>query len=339
MLIGQAVANVLENAAKYAPAGSTIRIEAATRGPMVRLRIVDQGTGIPDAEREKVFDLFYRVGEGDRRPSGTGLGLAIVRGFVEAHGGHVRALAGPGGRGTAIEMDLPRGGRTMNPPRVLVIEDETPIRRFLRIAIESAGFVMLEAERGRLGVERAATEAPDIVVLDLGLPDMDGKAVIAAIREWSQVPILVLSVRDAEGEKIAALDAGADDYVTKPFATGELLARLRALLRSRKAPDTERSVIALGDLAIDLAAHTVALGAGEVKLTRKEFDVLALLARHAGRLVTHRQLLTTVWGPAHTEDAHYLRIAIGHIREKLGDDAADPKFILTEPGVGYRLLR
>jgi two-component system KDP operon response regulator KdpE len=222
--------------------------------------------------------------------------------------------------------------------RILVIEDEAPIRRFLKIAIESAGFAMLEADRGRLGIERAATEAPDLVVLDLGLPDMDGKAVVAAIREWSQMPILVLSVRDSELEKIAALDAGADDYVTKPFATGELLARLRALLRSRKAPVTEKSHLVFGPLAIDLAAHTVSVGDVDARLTRKEFEVLALLARHAGRLVTHKQLLNAVWGPAHAEDAHYLRIAIGHIREKLGDDAADPRFIVTEPGVGYRLL-
>jgi two-component system, OmpR family, KDP operon response regulator KdpE len=226
----------------------------------------------------------------------------------------------------------------MSDARILVIEDEAPIRRFLRIAIESAGFVMLEAERGRLGIEKAATEAPDLVVLDLGLPDMDGKDVIAAIRGWSRVPILVLSVRDAETEKIAALDAGADDYVTKPFATGELLARLRALLRARKAPASERSRLSVGPITIDLAAHLVARDGVEIRLTRKEFEVLAFLARFAGRLVTHRQLLEAVWGPAHLEDAHYLRIAIAHLREKLGDDAADPRFILTEPGVGYRLV-
>jgi len=226
----------------------------------------------------------------------------------------------------------------MSGVRILVIEDEAPIRRFLRIAIESAGFTMLESERGRAGVERAAIDAPDIVILDLGLPDMDGKAAIAAIREWSQVPILVLSVRDAETEKIAALDAGADDYVTKPFATGELLARLRALLRSRKPANHEKSALTFGALTIDLAAHVVTRDDVEVKLTRKEFDVLALLAQYAGRLVTHKQLLATVWGPAHSEDAHYLRIAVGHIREKIGDDAAAPRFIATEPGVGYRLL-
>jgi DNA-binding response OmpR family regulator len=226
----------------------------------------------------------------------------------------------------------------MTPPRILVVEDETPIRKFLRIALESAGMTMIEADRGRLGIERAATEAPDVVVLDLGLPDMDGKAVIAAIREWSQIPVLVLSVRDAETEKVAALDAGADDYVTKPFATGELLARLRALLRSRKPAAEEAARLTFDDLIIDLAAHSVTRADTDAKLTRKEFEVLALLAQHAGRLVTHKQLLTTVWGPAHAADTHYLRIAIGHIREKVGDDAADPKFILTEPGVGYRLI-
>jgi len=225
----------------------------------------------------------------------------------------------------------------MNPPRILVVEDEAPIRRFLAIVLGAGGFEVLEAERGRLGIERAATEAPDAVLLDLGLPDMDGKAVIAGIRAWSQVPILVLSVRDGEEEKIAALDAGADDYVTKPFATGELLARLRAALRKRPAGSTEKVEFVLGALEINLATRTVRVDGAEARLTRKEFDVLALLARHVGRLVGHRQLLTTVWGPAHAEDAHYLRIAIGHIREKLGDDAADPRFILTEPGVGYRL--
>lgn len=226
---------------------------------------------------------------------------------------------------------------TLPETRILVIEDEAAIRRFLTIILGSAGFKVEEAARGREGIARAATAAPDVVVLDLGLPDLDGKAVVAAIREWSQVPILILSVRDAEAEKIEALDAGADDYVTKPFSSGELLARLRALLRSRRPSETEKPITAVGPLVIDLARRLVTLDGAEVKLTRKEYDVLALLSRHQGRLVTHRQLLTTVWGPAHIEDTHYLRIAIGHIRDKLGDDAADPRFILTEPGVGYRL--
>jgi two-component system KDP operon response regulator KdpE len=226
---------------------------------------------------------------------------------------------------------------TVPPLRVLVIEDEAPIRRFLTIILGSSGMIVEEAARGRDGIERAATSAPDVVILDLGLPDIDGKAVVAAIREWSQVPILVLSVRDAESEKIAALDAGADDYVTKPFAAGELMARLRALVRNRRPAGAEKPAVVIGPLVIDLARRLVTLDGEEVKLTRKEYDVLALLARHRGRLVTHRQLLTTVWGPAHVADTHYLRIAIGHVRDKLGDDAADPRFIMTEPGVGYRL--
>lgn len=223
-------------------------------------------------------------------------------------------------------------------PRILVIEDEAPIRRFLKAALESAGLAMDEAERGRAGIERMATGAFDAVIVDLGLPDIDGKAVVAGIREWSQVPILVLSVRDAEVEKIAALDAGADDYVTKPFATGELLARMRALLRSRRPVDAQTAIFEIGPLRIDLADRSVTVEAADAKLTRKQFDVLALLARHAGRLVTQRQLLAAIWGPAHLEDTHYLRVAIGQIREKIGDDAARPRYIVTEPGVGYRLV-
>ncbi len=223
-------------------------------------------------------------------------------------------------------------------PRILVIDDEAPIRRFLKIVLGTSGFETIEAERGRQGVELAATEAPDAIILDLGLPDMDGKAVIASIREWSQAPILVLSVRDGEAEKIAALDAGADDYVTKPFATGELMARLRALLRKRPAGAIEKPEIVFGALIINVATRSVLVDGAEVRLTRKEFDVLALLARNAGRLVGHKQILKMVWGQAHIEDTHYLRIAIGHIREKIGDDAANPRFIVTEPGVGYRLV-
>ncbi|CUU42261.1 KDP operon transcriptional regulatory protein KdpE [Blastochloris viridis] len=177
--------------------------------------------------------------------------------------------------------------------------------------------------------------APALVILDLGLPDMDGKDVIASLREWSSVPILVLTVRDAETEKIRALDLGADDYVTKPFATGELLARLRVLLRGRE--EREPVAVDVGPLRVDFARRCVTVDGSEAKLTRKEFDVLALLVRQAGRLVTHRQILSTVWGPAHQSDTHYLRIVIGHLRDKLGDDAASPRFILTDPGVGYRL--
>lgn len=221
-------------------------------------------------------------------------------------------------------------------PRILIIEDEAPIRRFLRIVLEGAGYAVDEAARGRLGVERAATGAPDAILLDLGLPDIDGKQVILDLRQWTQTPILILSVRNDEAEIIAALDAGADDYLTKPFATGELLARLRALLRRRAPEAKEPSVIRLGPITLDLAARQAARDGFAVSLTRKEFDVLAILMRSPGRLLTHRDLLKTVWGPAHVEDAHYLRIVVARLREKLGDSAADPKLIFNEPGIGYR---
>lgn len=226
----------------------------------------------------------------------------------------------------------------MNRGRILLVEDDPGIRKFLRVALEAQGFAMEEEASGKGGIAKAATAQPDLVVLDLGLPDMDGKAVIARIREWSQVPILILSVRQAEEEKVAALDAGANDYVVKPFGIAEMLARVRALLRSASggtAPETE---ILRGDLRIDLARHEVTLAGEPFKLTRKEFDLLALLARNAGRIVTHRQLLADVWGPAHEHDLQYLRVFIGRLRAKLGDDPAAPRFILNEPGVGYRFL-
>lgn len=223
-----------------------------------------------------------------------------------------------------------------DPACILVIEDEAPIRRFLRVILEAAGYSMTEAARGREGIERAATGAPSVVLVDLGLPDLDGKDVVAAIREWSSVPIMVVSVRAAETEIIAALDAGADDYVTKPFASGELLARLRALTR-RASGTAIDPVIDIGGLRIDLANRSVSLNADPIRLTRKEFDVLALLAATPGRLVTHETLLRTVWGRAHATDTHYVRVAIAHLREKLGDNAAAPQLIHNEPGIGYRL--
>lgn len=226
----------------------------------------------------------------------------------------------------------------MNTGRILLIEDDPGIRKFLRVALEAQCFTMEEEASGKGGIAKAATAQPDLVVLDLGLPDMDGKAVIARIREWSKVPILILSVRQAEEEKVAALDAGANDYVVKPFGIAEMLARVRALLRSASGGAVAETEIVRGDLRIDLARHEVALAGEPVKLTRKEFDLLALLARNAGRIVTHRQLLADIWGSAHEHDLQYLRVFIGRLRAKLGDDPAAPRFILNEPGVGYRFL-
>jgi two-component system, OmpR family, KDP operon response regulator KdpE len=222
--------------------------------------------------------------------------------------------------------------------RVLVIDDEPQIRRFLRISLQAHGYEVLEAVRGEDGIQQCALTRPDLVILDLGLPDGDGQQVIARLREWSKVPIIVLSVRAGEAEKVAALDRGADDYVTKPFGVAELLARVRAALRSRRPEGEQPAVIRSGDLSIDIARRRVRLTDQEIKLSRKEFALLRLLAQHAGRIVTHQHLLREIWGPAHEHETHYLRIYVGHLRQKLGDDPADPRYISNEPGVGYRLL-
>lgn len=220
---------------------------------------------------------------------------------------------------------------------LLVIDDEAQIRKFLRISLSAQGYQVVEAGTGRDGLAQAALTKPDLVVLDLGLPDMDGKDVLAELREWSQVPVLVLSVRASEGEKVLALDGGANDYVTKPFAIQEFLARVRVLLRQAGPGEPKAARRASGPLCVDFAYRRVTLDDVEVALTRKEYAVLAMLARHIGRVVTQQQLLKDIWGPTHVEDSHYLRVVVGHLRQKLGDDPAAPRFIVTEAGVGYRL--
>ncbi len=221
---------------------------------------------------------------------------------------------------------------------VLIIDDEPQIRKFLRISLASQGYRVLESTDGRDGLGRAVLEQPDLVVLDLGLPDMDGQDVLGELRSWTRVPVIVLSVRSSEAEKVRALDAGANDYVTKPFGIQEFLARVRALLRLPQATTNSPGQVLCGALCIDLAFRRVSLGERMVSLTRKEYAVLAELARHAGRVVTQQHLLKIVWGPSHAGDSHYLRVVIGHLRQKLGDDPAAPRFIVTEAGVGYRLI-
>ncbi len=221
---------------------------------------------------------------------------------------------------------------------ILIIDDEPQIRKFLRISLASQGYRVLESTDGRDGLARAALEQPDLVVLDLGLPDMDGQDVLGELRSWTRVPVIVLSVRSSEAEKVRALDAGANDYVTKPFGIQEFLARVRALLRLPQSTTNSPGQVFCGALCIDLAFRRVSLGERIVSLTKKEYAVLAELARHAGRVVTQQHLLKIVWGPSHAGDSHYLRVVIGHLRQKLGDDPAAPRFIVTEAGVGYRLI-
>jgi two-component system, OmpR family, KDP operon response regulator KdpE len=220
--------------------------------------------------------------------------------------------------------------------RVLVVDDEPQILRFLRPALEASGYEVLHAATGREALRLFANSAPDITVLDLGLPDMDGKEVLARARSFTSAPILVLSARDREAEKIAALDLGADDYVEKPFAIGELLARLRSALRHRAGGQVQPMHIEIEGLAIDMDKRRVVKDGVLVKLTPKEYDLLCILARHAGRPVTHGQILTSVWGPAHKDDTQYLRVFIGQLRAKIESDPTAPTIIRTEAGIGYR---
>jgi two-component system, OmpR family, KDP operon response regulator KdpE len=218
-----------------------------------------------------------------------------------------------------------------------VIDDEAAILRFLKPALEANNYDMTSAGTVAEGLKRIAAEAPDIVLLDLGLPDGDGKDVIRRAREWSDLPIIVLSARERETEKIEALDLGADDYVNKPFNVGELLARMRTALRHRMQRKAEVPVLWVGDLEVDAVRHRATRGGAELKLTPKEFELLSFLAKHPGRVVTHKQILAAVWGPAHTEDTQYLRVYIGQLRQKVEEHPDDPKIVLTEPGIGYRI--
>ena len=220
---------------------------------------------------------------------------------------------------------------------VLVVDDEVTILRFLKPALEANGYEMTTAGSVAEATKRIASESPDIVLLDLGLPDGDGKDVIRRAREWSDVPIVVLSARERGTEKIEALDLGADDYVNKPFNVGELLARMRTALRHRMQRKAEIPVLRVGNLEVDSVRHRATRAGAELKLTPKEFELLSFLARHAGRVITHKQILTAVWGPAHAEDTQYLRVYVGQLRQKVEEHADDPLIILTEPGIGYRI--
>jgi two-component system, OmpR family, KDP operon response regulator KdpE len=219
--------------------------------------------------------------------------------------------------------------------RVLVVDDEVAIRRFLRVALNGQGFVVLEAASGQDALDRVALERPDLIILDLGLADMDGIEVTSRLREWTQVPIIILSVREQESEKIAALDAGADDYLTKPFGMGELQARIRVVMR-RQPGGTAEPVFSLGALNVDLANRLITVNNRKVQLTPTEYDILRLLVIHAGKVITNRQLLRQVWGEGY-DDLHILRVNISNLRHKLEPDPSRPTYIHTEPGVGYRL--
>lgn len=220
--------------------------------------------------------------------------------------------------------------------RILVVDDEPQIVRFLKPALGAAGYEVVTAASANEAIRLSATQSPDAMLLDLGLPDKDGKEVIREVRAFSQVPIIVLSARDRETEKISALDLGADDYMNKPFGIGELLARIRAVTRNRNPGKPVETVFHAGGLTIDTERHQVEMEGQPVKLTPKEFDLLLLLVRNAGRVLTHKQILNSVWGPAHVEDVQYLRVLVGQLRQKIEALPAEPILVLTEPGIGYR---
>ena len=224
-------------------------------------------------------------------------------------------------------------------PVAILVEDERQIRRFVRTALEAEGWTVIEAETVRQGLSDTATRKPDLLILDLGLPDGDGMDVIRDVRAWSQVPIIVLSARVGEDDKIAALDGGADDYLTKPFGVGELLARVRAASRRQLAVGAASTAFRFGDVVVDMSLRTVVKGAQPVHLTPIEYRLLNLLIANAGRVLTHRQILREVWGPSHAEDGHYVRVYMGHLRHKLEDDPAQPRHLLTETAIGYRLVQ
>ncbi len=219
---------------------------------------------------------------------------------------------------------------------VLVIDDEAQIRRFLRISLEASGYHVLEALTGGEGITRAAQHRPDIIILDLGLPDLDGLEVLRRLREWTATPVIILSVRDDDQGKVAALDAGADDYLTKPFSTDELLARIRVALRHAR-PEAQDSTFRVDELEVDFSRRTVTLRGEGVKLTPTEYALLRLMIQHAGKVLTHQQILRAVWGPEYVNETHYLRVYFAQLRQKLEDNPALPKRLITEPGVGYRL--
>lgn len=221
--------------------------------------------------------------------------------------------------------------------RILIIDDESPIRKLLRVALSGHGYQVSEAACGLKGLQEAATCRPDLIILDLGLPDIEGLEVVKRLREWSKVPVIILSVKEQETDKIAALDAGADDYVTKPFGMGELLARIRAALRHAGSAG-EEPVLNFDDLSIDLAHRRVTVNSNEIKLTPIEYDLLKHLSLNAGKVVSHKHLLRSVWGPSYEHDSHYLRVYIGQLRRKVEAEPSNPRHIMTEPGIGYRLI-
>jgi DNA-binding response OmpR family regulator/signal transduction histidine kinase len=352
--VEQVLANLIENACKFSPAGGVVTVSAVLDGTVVRIAVRDQGPGIPLAERERVFERFYQAAQPSTRSvGGTGLGLAICKALVEAHGGRIWADAAPGG-GALVQFTLPAlrdeaaqssarvlavNGR--GPARVLVVDDDPALRRVVTHGLEDAGYHVLTASEGQAALEMLAQHAPDLVLLDVMLPGTDGFALMSQLREWTSVPIIMLTARAAEQDVVRGLHRGADDYVTKPFRLSELLARIAAVLRRAQSGPAagEPTLIENGGLAIDLAQRRVTVDGAPVTLTPTEYRILVQLARHLGQVLTHEQILQAVWGEGYRTENHYLWVHVAHLRQKIESDPRQPRYILTERGVGYRMTR
>ena len=346
VLLEQVLVNLLENAARYAPAGTPVEIAARIGDEAFLLEVRDRGPGIPPDEAGRIFDRFYRALNAVPG-KGVGLGLAVAKGFVEAMGGTIAAHERQGG-GAVFRLSFPaelvtaararRRPLPHSPATVLVVDDEPAIRRFLKSTLEHQGWAMVEAVDADEATRAVRHHRPEIILLDLGLPDRDGMALLPELKRLSDAAILVLTSRDDERSKVAALDAGADDYVTKPFSIPELLARMRTALRHRVQEQGGRPAVQAGELTIDLVHRRVARAGEEIKLSPKEWDILEQLALHAGRVVTHGQILAKVWGRATETEQQYLRVYLRQLRQKLEPEPDRPRWLVTEAGVGYRLM-
>jgi PAS domain S-box-containing protein len=355
--IEQVLFNLLDNARKFSPPGGAVTLRVATEGALVHFTVRDQGPGIPPAARERVFERFYQVEQpSTRNIGGTGLGLAICKAIVEAHGGTI-AVADTSGSGAALSFTIPalvaERLEVPAPPltqqrrssgahaRVLVVDDDPALRRLLDGSLGDAGYEVAVAAEAGAALDAVMTAAPDVILLDVMLPGTDGFALCRQLREWTTVPIIMLTARASEQDVVLALRDGADDYVTKPFRPAELLARIEAALRRASVDPWPNgvSLIQVGQLRVDLARRAVALDDKPIELTPTEYGILSYLARHAGQVLTHDQILAEVWGEEYRGSNQYLWVHIAHLRQKLEPDARQPRYILTERGVGYRLAR
>ena len=348
-LLERVLSNVIDNALHYAPA-SIVRVNAGQVGPRVLINIVDEGPGVSKGAAEQMFQPFQRLGDFDTT-TGLGLGLSVAKGFVEAMDGTITACDTPGG-GLTILVDLAaplrsgvgggrcngfdgRGAAPMT--RVLVVDDDPQLLRALRINLSVRGYEVVTAPTGSRALTLAAEHPPQVVILDLGMPDMSGVEVLAGLRGWLTVPVIVLSARTDSSDKVGALDAGADDYMTKPFGMDELLARLRAAVRrAAVATGADNPVVETKSFIVDLSIKKVIKNGAEVHLTPTEWGMLEMLVRNRGKLVGREELLREVWGPKYATETHYLRVFLAQLRRKLEDDPSHPAHLLTEAGMGYR---